>query len=76
MILARAPHNFECQGKTAVYCTVAVLLMEEAERRTRYGSLLLVGTVAALLYLNSLRGEFVFDDHEAIENNPDVRYSR
>ena len=30
--------------------------------------------VAALLYLNSLPGEFVFDDHEAIENNADVRY--
>ena len=50
--------------------------MEETGKRTRYGSLLLVGTVAALLYANSLGGEFVFDDHEAIENNPDVRYCK
>jgi hypothetical protein len=42
--------------------------------RTRYGCLLAAGGVAAALYLNSLWGEFVFDDHEAIENNPDVRY--
>lgn len=33
-----------------------------------------MGAVAAVLYVNSLGGEFVFDDHEAIENNPDVRY--
>ena len=41
----------------------------------RYVCLLVVGGVAAALYLNSLWGEFVFDDHEAIENNPDVRYT-
>lgn len=33
----------------------------------------LVAGVSVLLYLNSLPGEFVFDDHEAIENNKDVR---
>lgn len=48
--------------------------MIKLTRRTRYGCLLAVGGVAAVLYLNSLWGEFVFDDHEAIENNPDVRY--
>ena len=30
--------------------------------------------LAAALYLNSINGEFVFDDHEAIETNVDVRY--
>lgn len=30
--------------------------------------------VAVFIYANSLPGEFVFDDHEAIENNIDVRY--
>ena len=49
--------------------------MTEMTRGTRYGYLLAVGGVAAALYLNSLWGEFVFDDHEAIENNPDVRYT-
>jgi len=37
-----------------------------------YGSVGLAA-LAALLYLNSLRGGFVFDDHEAIESNVDVR---
>ena len=35
---------------------------------------LAVAGFAAALYLNSLNGEFVFDDHEAIETNVDVRY--
>ncbi len=35
---------------------------------------LAVAGFAAALYLNSLNGEFVFDDHEAIETNMDVRY--
>ncbi|XP_064394194.1 protein O-mannosyl-transferase Tmtc2-like isoform X2 [Halichondria panicea] len=34
---------------------------------------LAVAGFAAALYLNSLNGEFVFDDHEAIETNMDVR---
>jgi hypothetical protein len=34
---------------------------------------LLVVSVSALLYLNSIPGGFVFDDHEAIETNKDVR---
>lgn len=34
---------------------------------------LVAGTVAAALYLNSIPGDFVFDDHEAIETNKDVR---
>lgn len=34
---------------------------------------MLVAVAAAAVYVNSLPGEFVFDDHEAIENNPDVR---
>ena len=46
--------------------------MKRIKKRTRHGCLL-VGVVAAVLYVNSLGGEFVFDDHEAIENNPDVR---
>ena len=29
--------------------------------------------VAVCIYANYLQGEFVFDDHEAIENNMDVR---
>ncbi len=29
--------------------------------------------IAICLYGNSLQGEFVFDDHEAIESNLDVR---
>lgn len=48
--------------------------MIKMTRGTCYSCLLAVGGVAAALYLNSLWGEFVFDDHEAIENNPDVRY--
>ena len=32
--------------------------------------------VAVCIYANSLPGEFVFDDHEAIENNADVRCRR
>ena len=32
-----------------------------------------VFAIAIFLYWNSIGGEFVFDDHEAIENNPDVR---
>ena len=47
--------------------------MVKPVRKVHYGCLLAVGGVAAALYLNSLWGEFVFDDHEAIENNPDVR---
>ncbi len=35
---------------------------------------LLVAGFAAALYLNSIPGGFVFDDHEAIETNKDVRY--
>ena len=42
-----------------------------AEERWRGG--LLVASVALLIYLNSVPGEFVFDDHEAIEANHDVR---
>ena len=34
---------------------------------------LVVAGVAAAVYSNSLFGELVFDDHEAIENNLDVR---
>lgn len=40
----------------------------------RVNGCLAVAGFAATLYLNSLSGEFVFDDHEAIENNADVRY--
>ena len=47
--------------------------MVKMAKRGHYGCLMAVGGVAAALYLNSLWGEFVFDDHEAIENNPDVR---
>ena len=36
-------------------------------------SSLLVAGLAVALYANSIPGEFVFDDHEAIENNMDVR---
>lgn len=46
--------------------------MGESAKRVTY-SCMVVGAVAAALYANSLGGEFVFDDHEAIENNPDVR---
>ena len=35
--------------------------------RARDGSL--AATVAALLYVNTLRNGFVFDDHRAIERN-------
>lgn len=51
---------------------VGTVRMKRIKKRTRHGCLL-VGVVAAVLYVNSLGGEFVFDDHEAIENNPDVR---
>ena len=33
----------------------------------------LVAGIAVALYLNSIPGGFVFDDHEAIETNLDVR---
>lgn len=46
--------------------------MMENTKGTFYNCLI-VGGMAAALYVNSLLGEFVFDDHEAIENNPDVR---
>ena len=48
--------------------------MDGSVMRTTY-SCVVVGAVAAAIYANSLGGEFVFDDHEAIENNPDVRYT-
>lgn len=35
--------------------------------------LVVVAGIAFLLYLNSVPGDFVFDDHEAIESNRDVR---
>lgn len=35
--------------------------------------LMVVAGIAFLLYLNSVPGDFVFDDHEAIESNRDVR---
>lgn len=34
---------------------------------------LIVGLSAILCYLNSLFGEFVYDDYEVIETNADVR---
>ena len=39
----------------------------------KIASSLLVAGLAVALYANSIPGEFVFDDHEAIENNMDVR---
>ena len=39
----------------------------------KIASSLLVAGLAVALYANSIPGEFVFDDHEAIENNLDVR---
>ena len=36
-------------------------------------SLVLLGFALAL-YANSLKGDFVFDDHAAIQVNPDVRW--
>jgi len=41
--------------------------------RTKLVSSLLVAGLAIALYANSVPGEFVFDDHEAIESNMDVR---
>lgn len=38
-------------------------------------SCLVVAALAAGLHLNSIEGEFVFDDHEAIENNANVRWA-
>lgn len=34
---------------------------------------ILVGITAILCYLNSLFGEFVYDDYEVIETNADLR---
>lgn len=39
----------------------------------KIASSLLVAGLAVALYANSIPGDFVFDDHEAIENNLDVR---
>ena len=34
---------------------------------------LLVGITAVVCYLNSLFGDFVYDDYEVIETNADIR---
>ena len=46
--------------------------VREGEPRKWRGYLLVV-CVSVILYLNSIPGAFVFDDHEAIETNKDVR---
>lgn len=50
----------------------AMQLASEGELKKWHGYLV-VAIVSIVLYLNSLPGEFVFDDHEAIETNKDVR---
>ena len=42
------------------------------EREKAIASLGIAG-LAVALYVNSLGGQFVFDDHSAIQVNPDVR---
>ena len=37
--------------------------------------LLVVAVAASAPYLSSLQGGFVFDDHEAVESNLDVRWA-
>lgn len=41
-------------------------------KHRRFTSSLAVAALAVAAYLNSISGEFVFDDREAIETNPDV----
>ena len=48
--------------------------IEKSENQTRnFKPYLLVGIVAVVCYLNSLFGEFVYDDYEVIETNADIR---
>ena len=58
----------------------AILAMESIfqtrKRRERAIASLGVFGLAVALYTNSLAGDFVFDDHTAIEINPDVRWVR
>lgn len=45
----------------------------ETEKSSNYTPYVLVGIAAILCYLNTLFGEFVYDDYEVIETNADVR---
>ena len=47
---------------------------KEIQRNTsNFKPYLLVGLTAICCYLNSLFGEFVYDDYEVIETNADIR---
>lgn len=47
----------------------------ETEKSSNYTPYVLVGIAAILCYLNTLFGEFVYDDYEVIETNADVRWA-
>ena len=48
--------------------------VKETQRNTSsFKSYLLVGLTAICCYLNSLSGEFAYDDYEVIETNADIR---
>lgn len=46
---------------------------KSANQARNFKPYLLVGIVAVVCYLNSLFGEFVYDDYEVIETNADIR---
>ena len=59
----------ELEGRSVVMGGVTVIYSSWSV----YSCLAVLG-LAAALYMNNINGDFVFDDHEAIENNIDVRY--
>lgn len=62
--MARVQHLNRKQGKET----------EKSSNQARnFKPYFLVGLTAILCYLNSLFGEFVYDDFEVIETNADVR---
>ena len=44
-----------------------------SQTRPRGSEVVAVFILAVALYINTLFGEFVFDDHEAVQQNIDVR---
>ena len=44
-----------------------------SQARPRGSEVVAVFILAVALYINTLFGEFVFDDHEAVQQNIDVR---
>lgn len=47
-----------------------------SQARPRGSEVVAVFILAVALYINTLFGEFVFDDHEALQQNIDVRCGR